>query len=264
MSGSRVTLMQHWQPWWYHGHVIEGCHKFLALALAMLLPCQSGQDIGGGCVTGGWWHSCHISWLLGRCGTDSLGLRLGESCTGRQGLLTVMEGVLCFLFLLVLIASALDKDTTRSWYVPVLTLLHHSARECCGTVQGHWPKDKKAHIASVCTMSQSYRQLERPHSCEQSSTPSTFSVSCNDLIKQTNKKSQLEKEEYITQMKLIFLSFSPLCKEWPGFPRLYSSILNILGVSALFWRSGSFAVLLRRNINSLVTFGNLGWSLKNF
>lgn len=96
-----------------------------------------------------------------------------------------------------------------------------------------------------------------------SSTPPTFSVACHGLINK-QQKSQLEEDDCITQMKLIFLSFSPLCKEWSALPRLYSSILNILGCSALFGISGPFAVLAMRNINSLVTFGNLGQSLKNF
>ena len=65
-------------------------------------------------------HGMAVSWLPGTCGTDSLGLRLGEPCAGvahgERG------GLLPFFVTLSFAAADQHRDRTRARRTPVLLL----------------------------------------------------------------------------------------------------------------------------------------------
>ena len=60
------------------------------------------------------WPRMGIANLSGKGRMDILGLRLKESCAGRQGLLVMAGYQLWLLILLFLTASAMNKNVTRS------------------------------------------------------------------------------------------------------------------------------------------------------
>lgn len=66
--------------------------------------------------------------------------------------------------LLVLLSATLQKETQPS-HNELLFFFCHSDGNCSSFQQVYWPKAKERHVAPICNLSWSYKQLEGPHSC---------------------------------------------------------------------------------------------------